>query len=153
MRAIFFNFLAALTAVLLAQPAMAADAAGPSRPVVLRRAVIALNEDQVWGTEGSDILLCKVSTITLRWRSGRLALPIERLAGIFNEEVARAGLNSGEDNNLFQDGGPSDRLQAGALIKNMNAHICFLASDQYPTDYRGTVDTVSYTHLTLPTKA
>lgn len=140
MRATVKTLVISLATLVLAHSAIAAESAGPTRPIDLKRVVVALEEGQAWGTESSELLLCKVSTVKLRWRSGRLALPIERLSGVFSQEGNRLGIKGGDDNNLFQPSAAGDRLQAGALIKNMNAQICFLPGDQYPTTYRGTVD-------------
>jgi serine protease Do len=105
-----------------------ARAAGPSsaankRPLVLKRAIFALKEGQVWAYWGSA-LACNVLPEALRWEAGNTELDTVRLAAVFNEELARSNMVSGESDSLFEGHAAADSLQVGAVIKDMHAQIC-----------------------------
>jgi serine protease Do len=106
-----------------AQTAASPASAASKRPLVLKRAVFALKEGQVWAYWGSA-LACNVLPEALRWEAGSTDLDTSRLAAVFNEELARTGLASGQSESLFEGHAAADSLQVGAVIKDMRAQIC-----------------------------
>lgn len=125
----------------LTGPAFAEGASGSSRPLILKRAVVALKEGQVWGKWG-HAFYCDIAPIDLTWRSAPSALDTDRLAEVFNEELARADLNGAESNNLFEDRATSGGLQVGALVKDMQAKICSRSANGVAStrSFRGSVE-------------
>lgn len=136
-----------LLAVSFGVPAGAADQPSPAqttRPFALKRTKFALKEGEVWATWEAATLFCGIGGKTdARWQADDLKLDEPRLAAVFNEELAKAGLKSSTPDNLFEDRAIADSLQVGALVRDMHAQICFDFVSHLPHDrhvYRDNMD-------------
>lgn len=118
-----------------------AQAQTPARPLVLKRAVMALREGEVWGTWG-NARFCDLLPSDLLWRSGSTELEMDRFSSVFDGELVAAGLKSGASDSLFDDRAAPGGLQVGARIKDMHARVCSISEDARGTSrrFRGWVD-------------
>jgi serine protease Do len=128
-----------LLAAVIAFGLQIAPASAAQQPVKLVRAVVRLNDGEVWGTLGMAYL-CKVVTAgSLRWQADQAELRTERLASVFSEALETSGAQSKVSENLFDDA-PTPGLQVGAIITKLDAQVCGLEdSDTGRRVYRGKV--------------
>jgi hypothetical protein len=120
--------------------AHAAEITTSTRPLSLAKAAYGLKEGQGWISARGTPLVCAITfNAPPTWPSGAPKFDARRLAEVFQEQVAKAGLKGGLSDNLFEREAVAGGLEIGALIKDLQAKVC-IGPFKGPQVYRGTAD-------------
>lgn len=111
------------------------DPSAEPRPVQFQRAVVRMQEGQVWAKWGNDLVSCNLTASDVRWNSSINELDAVRFKSIFDGEVAQAGFADSASPDLFRSEAPPG-LQVAVVIKDMQARVCSLAPEGRETTYR-----------------